>query len=86
MVPVRCCTRYVQRLSDDGPFLDLTIEVQQFYLSKNQLKAAARMAFRILEHVYFKHDSLLNEERRRCPAPLIASSCVLVDCNSAPPH
>ena len=59
--------RYVQRLSDDGPFLDLTIEVQQFYLSKNQLKAAARMAFRILEHVYFKHDSLLNEERRRSP-------------------
>jgi translation initiation factor 3 subunit C len=66
---------YIERLGDDGPFLELAENVQSFYALKEQLKPAARMAFRRLEHLYFKHNSLLNEEhKRRNEAKAIAAA------------
>jgi len=51
---------YVQRLQDESVLLELAERAQNYYTKVGNLKAAARIASRRVEHIYYKSD---NSER-----------------------
>lgn len=54
---------YVQRLQDEQGFLDLIESVQVYYLRSKDSKRAARVAFRRMEHLYYKSDKGIKLQR-----------------------
>jgi len=47
---------YVRRLQDENLFLEISRGVLDYYLSIRSLKKVARVALRIIEHVYYKSE------------------------------
>ena len=50
---------FLKRLLDIAPFLELAELVQDHYQAAGQSQVAARIAIRRLEHLYYKHNSLV---------------------------
>ena len=50
---------FLKRLLDIAPFLELAESVQDYYERSSQPQVAARIAIRRLEHLYYKHNSLV---------------------------
>jgi len=48
---------YVERLRDESSLLELCITVQRYYENLGDLKQAARMAMKRVEHIYYKLDT-----------------------------
>jgi translation initiation factor 3 subunit C len=62
---------YVIRLQSEIPFIELAGRAQNYYERTNQMKRAARIAARIIEHVYYKRDERISvavAERQRLDA------------------
>jgi len=49
-------SEYVQRLQDEQGFIELAEGVQRYYERLGNLKRAARVASRVLEHLYYKNE------------------------------